>query len=250
MASRRRSEGFRDGCGCVVDSGLTPLAIVPAAHTDSGERKTMHNATKRTIIAAAALAAAGLFGSLPYQGGPQAQQAAPTVHRDVALVDDTIVVGEEINADNLFWDENLGTYGVEEQLYDDLGGNSTFPATQAFAQAILDTNTAQPPWSGDFNGTESRLTEGLFVDNIYAQDELNQLLGLETAGGADQTAFANDILNTEYVPIPESLEPGFELTPGANFDTELVTLANAEFASAYSDFLGYLSDLPTNLSSL
>ena len=47
----------------------------------------MNAATKRTIIATAALAAAGLFGSLPYEGSTQAQQGAPTVHRDVALVD-------------------------------------------------------------------------------------------------------------------------------------------------------------------
>jgi hypothetical protein len=33
----------------------------------------MHIATKRTIIATAALAAAGLFGSLPYDGSQVAQ---------------------------------------------------------------------------------------------------------------------------------------------------------------------------------
>jgi hypothetical protein len=105
-------------------------------------------------------------------------------------------------------------------------------------------------WSGDFNGAESRLVEGLFVENIYSQDELNQLLGLETVGGADQAAFANDILNTEFVPIPSSLEPGFTLTPGADFDSELLTLAEAEFASAGTDFEGYLADLPGNLEGL
>jgi hypothetical protein len=209
----------------------------------------MRTATKRLIIAAAALTAAALFGSLPYQGGPQAQQPAPTVHRDVALVDDTVVVTQQLDADNLFWDENLGTNGLEEQLYIDLGGGSNSPATQAFTQAILDTNTAQPPWSGDFNGAESRLTEGVFLLDIYGQDELNQALGIETVGGADQTAFANDIA-TEYVPLPQSLPPGFELTPGPDFDTELMTLANAEFATASSDFLGYLSELSTNLGSL
>jgi hypothetical protein len=210
----------------------------------------MHIATKRMIIAGAALAAAVLFGSLPYQGDPQAHQGAPTVHRDVTLVDDTVVLGQEIDADNLYWDENLGTNGIEEKIFNDLGGNSPFPSTQAFAQAVLDTNSAQPPYSGDFNGVETRVTEGLFVENIYAQDELNQLLGLETVGGADQSAFATDILNTDFVPLPSSLPAGFELTPGPDFDAELLTLADAEFASASSDFAGYLSELATNLGSL
>jgi hypothetical protein len=42
------------------------------------------------VIAGAALAAAALFGSLPYDGSSQAQQGAPTVHRDVALVDEML----------------------------------------------------------------------------------------------------------------------------------------------------------------
>jgi hypothetical protein len=76
-------------------------------------------------------------------------------------------------------------------------------------------------------------------------------LGISTATAADpsQAAFATDILDTEYVPIPSSLTD-FTLTPGADFDTELLTLATAEFSSASSDFLDDLSDLPGNLSSL
>jgi len=207
----------------------------------------MHAAIKRTIIAGAALAAAALFGSVPYQG-PQAMRGAPTVHRDVALVDNTVVGAQEINADNYLWDTNLGTNGAEEQLYGDLGGNTASSAP--LAQALLDTDGANPVWSGDFNGADSRFIEGLFVSEIYSQDEANQLLGLETVGGADQAAFANDILNTNFVPFPSSLEPGFTLTPGADFDSELLTLAEAEFTSAGTDFEGYLADLPTNLEGL
>ena len=80
------------------------------------------------------------------------------------------------------------------------------------------------------------------MDYIYAEDELNQALGISTA-----TATA--ILDTEYVPIPSSLTD-FTLTPGADFDTELLTLATAEFSSASADFTAYLSDLPTNLAGL
>jgi hypothetical protein len=210
----------------------------------------MYATTKRTIISAVALIAATVVVAVGYQGDPQALQAAPKVHRDVALVDNTVVVGEEINIDNLFWDQNLGVNGTEEQLYNALGGNSTFPSSVHFAQAILDTDNANPVWSGDFNGAESRLIEGLFVGDIFAQDEANQLLGFETVGGADQQAFANDILNVEFVPIPQSLEPGFTLTPGPDFDSELLTLASAEYTSALADFEGYLADLPGNLAGL
>ena len=89
MASQLSSAGFIRGCSGVSAFGMTPVAITPAAHNISGEGKTMRTTTKRTIIAAAALAAAGLFGSLPYDGSPLAQQGVPVQHRDVALVDVT-----------------------------------------------------------------------------------------------------------------------------------------------------------------
>jgi hypothetical protein len=202
----------------------------------------MNAATTRSIIAAAGLAAMGLV-AWPHQTTPLAQQAVPTVHRDVALVDAT--VDADISADNAFWNSFLGPTGAEEQLFTGLGGGS-------IAQALLDTNTANPAFSGDFNGAESRFVEGLFVTYIAGEDEFNQLFGLEsgTAETAAQAAFANDILNVEFVPIPHSLEPGFTLDPGAAFDTDLMTLAAAEFASASSDFTGYLADLPTNLAGL
>jgi hypothetical protein len=45
----------------------------------------MHSATKRILIAGAALAAAALFGSLDYHGSTQSQ-GVPVQHHDVALV--------------------------------------------------------------------------------------------------------------------------------------------------------------------
>lgn len=201
----------------------------------------MHAATTRSIIAAAGLAAIGL-AFWPQHATPVAQQGIPTVHRDVALVDAT--VDAEITSDNAFWNSFLGPSGFEEQMFQGLGGGSV-------AEALLDTNTASPAFSGDFNGAESRFIEGLFVSMIASQDETNQLFGLETgtAETAAQAAFANDILNIEFVPIPHSIEP-FTLEPGAMFDSELMTLAAAEFSSASGDFTGYLADLPTNLASL
>src|ERR1700679_3583941 len=68
----------------------------------------MNTATKRAGIATAALAAAGLFGSLPFDGSSVAQRGVPTVHRDVALVD---IVSDEGAFDTL--------------LYTDLSGGAT-----------------------------------------------------------------------------------------------------------------------------
>ena len=47
---------------------------------------TMRSATKRTLIVAAGLTAAALFGSLTYHGSSQAQ-GSPAQHHDVALID-------------------------------------------------------------------------------------------------------------------------------------------------------------------
>ena len=72
----------------------------------------MQTATRRTLIAAAALAAAGLFGSLPYHGSTQAQ-GIPTVHHDVALVDlgDTLL-GGETSFDTTLYNDVLGAEGI------------------------------------------------------------------------------------------------------------------------------------------
>lgn len=59
-------------------------------------RDNMNVATKRTIIATAALAAAGLFGSPPYDRTPEAQRGAPTAHGGVVLVDVSTIVTDAI----------------------------------------------------------------------------------------------------------------------------------------------------------
>ena len=125
----------------------------------------MNAATKRTIIATAALAAAGLFGSLPYEGSTQAQQGAPTVHRDVALVDITTLLTDEGTLDTALFNDVLGPTGAEEVLFSDLSTALGAPE----ATTLLDATGASPIFSGDFDGAESRLFEGLFLDTLASK---------------------------------------------------------------------------------
>jgi len=194
----------------------------------------MNAATKRTIIATAALAAAGLFGSLPYEGSTQAQQGAPTVHRDVALVD---ILTDESAFDTALFNDVLGPTGAEEQLFTALGPN---------AATLLDTNTASPAFSGDFNGAESRLFEGLYLDTLASEDQLNQLLGVTPA--ASEAAILAD-----YTSLPEAPLPTGDVLPvvgASGFDSDLTTIANGEFTLAFSDFEGFLANLATDTSGL
>jgi len=194
----------------------------------------MNAATKRTIIATAALAAAGLFGSLPYEGSTQAQQGVPTVHRDVALVD---ILTDESAFDTALFNDVLGPTGAEEQLFTALGPN---------AATLLDTNTASPAFSGDFNGAESRLFEGLYLDTLASEDQLNQLLGVTPA--ASEAAILAD-----YTSLPEAPLPTGDVLPvvgASGFDSDLTTIANGEFTLAFSDFEGFLANLATDTTGL
>ena len=113
-----QSQGRLHGC---FDFGMTPLAIAPAAHVNSGGREIMNAKTKRTVIAAAALGAAGLFGSLPFDGASVAQQGVPVQHHDVALVDtasplDT-VIGYETSLDDSLYSGLYSSTGLYAELY-------------------------------------------------------------------------------------------------------------------------------------
>ncbi|HXO12211.1 MAG TPA: hypothetical protein VN871_07585, partial [Mycobacterium sp.] len=173
MASRRSGEAFNLAGGDGSAFGMTPVAIAPKAQISSGERKPMHTATKRTLVAAAALAAAGLFGSLPYHGTVEAQ-GVPVQHHDVALVDASDILGPETTFDATFFNELLGANGVEDQLYTSV--QTALGTTDA--NLLLDTDGAMPVFSGVFNGAESRLSEALFIDGLASEDQLNQLLGV------------------------------------------------------------------------
>ena len=208
----------------------------------------MNAATKRTIIATAALAAAGLFGSLPYEGSTQAQQGAPTVHRDVALVDiDTTLLTDEGTFDNALFNDVLGPTGAEDQLFNALAtATSTSEAT-----TLLDATGATPIFSGDFDGAESRLFEGLFLNTLVGEDSLNQALGITPT--ASETELLS-VFNTDFVPIPGSTDiTATDLASAvgtSTFDTDLTTIANADYSLALGDFEGFLSNLATDTSGL
>jgi hypothetical protein len=207
----------------------------------------MHSATKRTLIAGAGLAAAALFGSLPYHGPSQAQ-GVPTRHHDVALVDaDATLLLDEGTLDNAFWNDVLGPTGAEEQLFSAL--STTFGAPTA--TTLLDATGANPIFSGDFNGAESRGFEALFLEGLAGEDQLNQALGVTAT--ASQTELLS-VFNTDFVPIPASTDlTAADLAAAvgsSTFDTDLTTIANADYALAASDFEGYLSSLAGDTSSL
>lgn len=220
-------------------------------HADSPHqfrgRETMKAVTRRTLIAAGALTAAGLFGSLPYHGSIQAQ-GVPIQHHDVALVDDyTTLLTDEGTLDNAFWNDVLGPTGAEEQLFTSLANaTSTSEAT-----TLLDATGANPIYSGDFNGAESRAFEALFLNGLVTEDQVNQLLGATST--ESQTALLS-VFNTDFVPIPASTDlTAADLAAAvgtSTFDTDLSTIANADYALAASDFEGYLSSLAGDTGSL
>jgi hypothetical protein len=204
----------------------------------------MKSATTRSIFAAAALAALGLVA-----WPQQAQHAVPTVHHDVALVDvtDATLLTDEGTFDTALFNDVLGPTGAEEVLYSDLatalGGGMTGDTEAA---TLLDATGASPIYSGDFNGAESRLFEGLYLDTLASEDQLNQALGVSAT--ASETAILND-----YTSLPEAPLPTGDTLPdvgATGFDTDLTTIANAEFADATADFEGYLSSLATDTSGL
>lgn len=209
----------------------------------------MQPALKRAVIATAGLAAAGLFGSLPYDGSPLAQQGVPVQHHDVALVDvtDATLLLDEGTLDNAFFNDVLGPTGAEEQLFSALASaTSTSEAT-----TLLDATGATPIYSGDFNGAESRAFEALFLDGLVAQDQLNHLLGVtDTASQGELLS----IFGTDFVPIPASAGVTATELAGAvgtsAFDTDLTQIANADFALAASDFEGYLTSLAGDTGNL
>jgi hypothetical protein len=207
----------------------------------------MHSATKRTLIAGAGLAAAALFGSLPYHGSSQAQ-GVPTQHHDVALVDSfTTLLGDEGTLDTALFNDVLGPSGAEEQLFSALSTTlGAGPAT-----TLLDATGATPIFSGDFDGSESRLFEGLFLNGLVGEDQVNQALGATPL--ESQTELLS-VFTSDFVPIPASADlTAADLTAALGssaFDTDLTTIANADYTTAAGDFEGFLTNLTTDTSGL
>jgi hypothetical protein len=202
----------------------------------SGEGKTMRTVTKRSIIAAAALAAAGLLGSLPFDGSSLAEPGVPTVHRDVALVDTTSdIIGAETTLDDtLYTDAHTGA----ATLYTD--AVTAYGVTDA--DALLGT-TALAGGLGLFDGAYASAGSGVFLDTWAAEDELNQLLGIPAA--TSEADILADIAKDPVLPVGAVLP-----TAGAaGFDTDLMNLATTDFTNASSEFTTYLDGL-SGLSDL
>lgn len=190
----------------------------------------MRAVTKRSIIAAAALAAAGLFGSLPFDGSSLADQAVPTMHRDVALVDTTsdIITSETTLDDMLYGDAHTAATTLYNDTVTALG------ATEA--DALLGTSATDGA-TDIFGGAYASAGSGVFLDTWAAEDELNQLLGIPAA--TSQADILADIVKDSVVlPVGDSLP-----TAGATFDTDLMTLASGDFMNATTEFTGYLDGL-------
>lgn len=214
---------------------MAAVANGPTSPHQFHGRKIMNTATKRAGIATAALAAAGLFGSLPFDGSSVAQQGVPTVHRDVALVD---IVSDEGAFDTLLYTD-LSTGA--ESLYNAVS-TATTPAD---ATLLLGAGTAPDFFDNLFDGAFNYDNSGYFLDLYAFEDEVNQALGVsattsETAILADITA--NPILFSGSDALP---------TAGATgFDADLITFANDDYATGSTDLTTYLDGLSAALTTV
>jgi hypothetical protein len=228
-----------------ADSGIDVATRVHNRRTPSKNREATVNAiTTRSIIAAAGLAAIGL-AAWP----PVGQPGVPTVHRDVALVDDgSVILPPETTLDTELFNTVLGPSGAEEQMYTALV--DSVGATEA--QTLLDTDGASPVFSGVFNGAESRAFEGLFINTLVSEDQLNQLLGVTQADS--ESAILADLVDNPGPSIPSGADVTLSELTGAvgtpAFDTDLTSIANADYSLALSDFEGYLGSFAGDLGGL
>ncbi len=207
-------------------------------------KEIMNAKTKRTVIAAAALGAAGLFGSLQFDGASVAQQGVPIQHHDVALVDtasplDSIISSETALDDSLY----NGLYNSSTGLYAELYNGAVTALGATSADALLGT-TAAAGADGIFDGAANSFSSGVFLDTWAAEDELNQLLGISAT--ASETAILADI-GTDPVALAGDTLP----TAGATgFDTALMTIATADFTASTTEFTTYLDSLPAAIGDL
>jgi hypothetical protein len=218
---------------------------------------TMHAMTKRAMVGAAAIAAAALYGSLPYTGSTVAQQGVPTVHQEVALVDVSQSAADAaaavdytplLNAegainttlDNAFVADN----GLLDTLYTSLG--------TSVGTALLDTNgdgAIYSAFGGEyldaFNGAAAAGYNG-FISNTLAFDaELNNILGVPMA---ESQAYLLDQFQDLFVGgVPASLgDPAL----GDSFIPDLVAIANNQYTLASNDLIEYTQYLFTNYTDI
>ncbi|MGA9491612.1 MAG: hypothetical protein WBV80_15365 [Mycobacterium sp.] len=203
----------------------------------------MNAKTKRTVIAAAALGAAGLFGSLPFDGASVAQQGVPVQHHDVALVDTAspldAVIGYETSLDDSLYSGLYSSTGLYAELYN----GAVTALTAPVADTLLGTTVAAGA-DGIFDGAANSFSSGVFLDTWAAEDELNQLLGISAT--TSETAILADIGTDPVALAGDTLPPA----GATGFDTALMTIASADFTASTSDFTAYLASLPTSLGDL
>jgi hypothetical protein len=199
----------------------------------------MNLATKRTIIGAAALAAAGLIGSLPYEGTSVAQQGVPTVHHDVALVD--VVDAGEITYNNGIDTDVVAPNGFEDSLFISYGAtDGPLFLDTAGKGAIFDpTNTPSLEYLNDFDGASTQLYDGYLADTVATEDEINGLLGVQAA---DQPALLANF-EADYIGTAPTV------ALGSTFDSTLATIGTADDMAATSDFTAYGEYFLTNLTA-
>jgi hypothetical protein len=203
----------------------------------------MKPSTKRMIIGAAALATAGLFGSLPYEGSSVAQQGVPTVHRDVALVD-SVLLGE-VTYDNGIYTDVVSPNGFEDTLFISYGAHAPAYLDTGGTGAIFDpTNVPSLEYLNDFDGSLTQLYDGYLADTVATEDEVNGLLGVQAADQAGLLAtFDKDYIGA--LPTGDAAP----VVGSASFDSALATIATSNDMAASSDFATYGEYFLTNLSA-
>jgi len=163
------------------------------------------------------------------------------VHRDVALVDvtDATLLSDEGTFDAALVSD---VSGAETTLYTDL--DTAYGAT--VANTLLDTTTGGV---GDFNGAETAGFDGLYLDGLAAEDEVNQLVGISEA--ASQATLLNDLTTEDPTAVTSADLTALTGAVGTSaFDTDLMSAANADYSLAVTDFEGYLTSLSGDASSL
>lgn len=200
----------------------------------------MNARTRRTVVATAALAAAGLFGSLPWNGSSVAQSGVPVEHHDVALVDTaSVILNYETTLDDTLYSGIYSSTGGYAELYDAAVKALGVPE----ADTLLGTSVVGGA-DGIFDGGANSFSSGVFLDAWAAEDEVNQLLGVSAA--TSEAAILADIAKDPVALAGDTLP-----TAGApGFDTALMTIATADFSAATSEFTTYLDSLPTALTDV
>lgn len=237
---------------------MSRSASAPATLIHYGEGKTMHVATKRSMIAAAAIAAAGLFGSMPYDGASVAQQGVPTVHQEVALVDSAsdaataaaavVDYSPLLNAEGAInvtlSNATVADNGLFDTLYTTLGND--------LSTSLLNTDGAggiYEAFGGEylniFNGAATAGFNGFLSNTLAFNAELNNILGVPMA---DSQAYLLDQFNDLFVgAVPASLgDPAL----GDSFIPDLVAIANNQYTLASNDLIEYTQYLFTNYTDI